>query len=46
MLEEAQMARIAAVELERLKAVPVAELVVSDGVVLQRAGADFSGLCP
>ena len=41
------MARIAAAELERLKAsVPVAELVASDGVALSRQGADLSGLCP
>jgi DNA primase catalytic core len=41
------MARIAAAELERLKAaVPVAELVAADGVVLVRQGTDLAGLCP
>jgi DNA primase catalytic core len=40
------MARIAAAELERLKAVPVADLVAASGVVLARQGADLAGLCP
>ncbi len=41
------MARIAAAELDRLKAsVSMAELVASDGVALSRSGADLAGLCP
>jgi DNA primase catalytic core len=40
------MARIAAGELERLKSVPVADLVAASGVVLARQGADLAGLCP
>jgi DNA primase len=41
------MARIAAAELDRLKAsVSMAELVSSDGVALSRSGADLAGLCP
>src|SRR5271155_4999497 len=40
------MARIEAGELERLKSVPVAELVAASGIPLVRQGADLAGLCP
>jgi hypothetical protein len=41
------MARIAAAELERLKAsVPMADLVAADGLKLVRQGGDLAGLCP
>jgi len=40
------MARIAEAELERLKAVPLAELIEASGVKLARQGTDLAGLCP